>query len=232
MGPATQSGRQRDFSSVLAGLQAGMAAAFVMLGWLGFSSALERRSFWAPENLMASAISGRSPIRSGFAFSTVSGLSLYLGLYGLLGALFALLVGGKLRHLRLLLFGAFFGLCWYYLSFRLIWKNVSPLVTLLHDEHPTMLANVIYGMMLARFPLYLGRGEAAVPKEMAAAVPLVSSGQIMELAASPQGGSLDGAVPEGVSPAVVEEAVPEGAPPVSGGPTVETGGNPERGTPE
>ena len=232
MGPATQSRRQRDFSAVLAGLQAGTAAVFVMLGWLGFSSALERRSFWAPENLMASAISGHSSIRSGFAFSTVSGLSLYLALYGLLGSLFALLVGGNLRHLRLLSFGAFFGLCWYYLSFRLIWKNVSPLVTLLHDEHPTMLANVIYGMMLARFPSYLRRGEGAPPEPVSPAIPYASDEQIVELGASPQGGNPDGPVPEEVSPAVVEEAAPAVVPPVSGGRTVETGSTPERGTPE
>jgi len=189
MGPATHSRRQRDFSAVLAGLQAGTAAAFVMLAWLGFSSALERRSFWTPENLIASAISGHSAIRSGFAFSTVSGLSLYLALYGLLGALFAVLMGRNLRQLRLLSFGAFFGLCWYYLSFRLIWKNVSPLVTLLHDEHPTLLANVIYGMLLARFPSYLRRAEGAVPEEAPPAVPFVSGGQTVETATSEDGGN-------------------------------------------
>jgi hypothetical protein len=180
MGPATQSRRQRDFSAVFAGLQAGTAGAFVMLAWLGFSSALERRSFWTAENLMGSAISGHSAIRGGFAFSTVSGLSLYLALYGILGALFAVLMGRNLRQLRLLAFGAFFGLCWYYVSFRLILKNVSPLVTLLHDEHPTLLANVIYGMLLARFPSYLRRAEGTVPEEAPPAAPLLSSGQTGE----------------------------------------------------
>jgi hypothetical protein len=187
MGPATQTRRQRDFSAVLAGLQAGTAAAFVMLAWLGFSSALERRSFWTAENLMANAISGHSTIHSGFAFSTVSGLSLYLALYGLLGALFAVLMGRNLRQLRLLAFGAFFGLCWYYVSFRLIWKNVSPLVTLLHDEHPTLLANVIYGMLLARFPSYLRRAEETVPEAAPPAAPFVSGRQALETATAEEG---------------------------------------------
>ena len=222
MGPATHSRRQRDFSAVLAGLQAGTAAVFVMLGWLGFSSALERRSFWAAENLMASAISGHSAIRSGFAFSTVSGLSLYLAQYGLLGALFALLVGRNLRQLRLLSLGAFFGLCWYYLSFRLLWKNVSPLVTLLHDEHPTMLANVIYGMMLARFPLYLRRGEGAA-LEVARAVPPVYSGQTTETGPSRESGNTERAVAEETSlrlPCVAE------------GQAVEAGTGAEGGSPQ
>src|SRR5947209_366470 len=80
----------------MAGLQAGMVGVLWMLAWLGVSDAWQRRSFWTAENLFASAFYGESAIRRGFAFSTLSGLALYLILYSLLGAAFAAAVRTQL----------------------------------------------------------------------------------------------------------------------------------------
>jgi len=44
---------------------------------------------------------------------------------------------------------------WYYVSFHLIWKALSPLVPLLHPARPTVMGHIIYGAMVARFPRYL-----------------------------------------------------------------------------
>jgi hypothetical protein len=100
---------------------------------------------------------GGDAIRSGFAATTFSGLALYLLLYSLLGGVFAAAFGNRLVRLRLTLAGILFGLCWYYLSFRVIWKSVAPLVFLLHIETPTMWGHVIYGALLARYPVYAAR---------------------------------------------------------------------------
>ena len=61
-----------------------------MLAWLGVSAAWQRLSFWAPENLMATAFYGGDGLSRDFSGHTISGMALYLLLYSTLGALFAL----------------------------------------------------------------------------------------------------------------------------------------------
>jgi hypothetical protein len=56
------------------------------------------------------------------------------------------------------------------LSFHLIWKAISPLVTLLHAEQSTALGHVIFGVLVARFPRYLQRLNSATPAAPLAAV--------------------------------------------------------------
>ena len=138
----------------LAGLQAGMVGVLWMLAWLGISATWQRRSFWTAENLFASAFYGDESIRSGFAFSTVAGLALYLILYSLVGAIFAAILRDRASQLRTLLLGIVVGVAWYYASFHGFWKSVSPLVPLLHSERPTVIGHLIYGTILGRYPEY------------------------------------------------------------------------------
>jgi hypothetical protein len=144
----------------LAGLQAGMLATLCFLAWMGATARFEQRSFWTSENLMASVFYGSDAIRGGLVATTFSGLCFYLLLYSLLGAAFAAMVRDRLPRLRLTLAGILFGLCWYSLSFRLIWKFAAPLVTLLHVETPTMWGHAIYGAVLAQYPIYASRGRS------------------------------------------------------------------------
>ena len=104
---------------------------------------------------MASVFYGNAAIRRGFAAGTVSGLALYVLLYSLLGAGFAMAVGGRLPRLRLALASIVFALCWYYAAFHLAAKALSPQIALLDAERTTVLGHVIYGALLARFPSYL-----------------------------------------------------------------------------
>jgi hypothetical protein len=156
---ATQRRFAKSLSAFLAGLQAGMVGVWWMLAWMGASAVWQRRSFWTPENLMASVFYGNAAIRPGFAASTVSGLALYVLLYSLLGAGFAMAVGGRLGRPRLALAGMVFALCWYYVAFHLLAKAVSPLIVLLDAERTTILGHAIYGVLLARFPVYLARAS-------------------------------------------------------------------------
>jgi hypothetical protein len=157
---ATESRPARALPAFLAGLQAGMLGVCWMLAWMGVSAVFERRSFWTSENLMASVFYDNAAIRRGFAASTVSGLALYLLLYSLLGALFATAIRDRLPRLRVALASVAFALCWYYVAFHPIAKNLAPPIALLHAEGPTVLGHVIYGALLARFPVYLPRAAA------------------------------------------------------------------------
>ena len=157
MDTASERARTGPLSALLAGLEAGMLGVLWMLAWLGVSAAWERLSFWTPENLMATAFYGADALRPGFTGATLSGMALFLLLYSALGALFALAVRARWTRLRTILVGALFGLCWYYLSYRLIWKSAIPLAALLHPERPTMIGHLIYGAVLGRFPAYQRR---------------------------------------------------------------------------
>jgi hypothetical protein len=195
MEPATGSRSPNAFLLFLAGLEAGMMGALCFLAWMGATAVLAHRSFWTSENLMASVFYGGDAIRGGLAASTFSGLALYLLLYSLLGAVFATAIRNRLPRLRLTLAGVLFGLCWYSLSFRLIWRSVAPLVTLLHIENTTIWGHAIYGALLARYPVYVARRQeperAALPEGVVAGPP--ADPQIAEVAA---GGPSEPETPE------------------------------------
>lgn len=151
------------------GLQSGMVGVLWMLAWLGVSATWQRRSFWTAENLLASVFYGDSAIRSGFAFSTLSGLALYLLLYSLLGAAFAALLRDRASQLRTILLAIAFGLIWYYVSFHWIWERVSPLVALLHAVRPMLIGHLVYGTILGRYPEYLRPTQKPAPPPAAVA---------------------------------------------------------------
>jgi hypothetical protein len=164
----TESRSATTASVFLAGLQAGMIAVWWMLAWMGVSAKWQSRGFWTSENLMASVFYGDAAIRLGFAFSTISGLALYLILYSLLGALLATALRSRLTGLGTLLVSILFALGWYYFFFHAIGKTVMPLVTLLHSERPTVFGHVIYGGLVARFHSFLPRLEQPAAPEKTA----------------------------------------------------------------
>jgi hypothetical protein len=148
----------------LAGLQAGMIGICWMLAWLGLSAIGQRRNFWTAENLMASVFHGNAAIRRGFGASTLSGIALYLLIYSLLGALFAVTARDRFTGMGTVLLGVLFSVGWYCLWFRVLGQTVMPLVWLLHAESSTAFGHVIFGAMIARFPAYLpGLDQPAPP---------------------------------------------------------------------
>jgi hypothetical protein len=152
----------------LAGLQAGMIGIGWMLAWLGLSAMGQRRTFWTAENLMASVFHGDAAIRRGFGVSTLSGIALYLLIYSLLGAAFALSVRHRFTGLGTVLLGLLFSLGWYWLWFRALGRTAMPLLWLLHPENTTVFGHVIFGASIARFPAYLPKPDqpvAATPGE-------------------------------------------------------------------
>src|ERR1700729_1691120 len=113
-----ENGRQnREGRRLLAGLEAGIVAALILLGWLALASAWYRRSIWTTGNIMATTFYGEAALTPRFSSRTLAGLALYVVLYGIIGALFGLAVPNRPPGLRLTLTGVLVGLGWYYLSY-------------------------------------------------------------------------------------------------------------------
>jgi hypothetical protein len=161
MDTAAESRAPGAFSALLAGLQAGMLGGLAMLTFLGIGSVWYGRTFWTPENLLASSHYGDAAIRNSFSDCTAFGIGVYLFSYPLIGAAFAAAVQERLTPLRLTLAGAVFGVAWYFLTFHWFWGLWTPLVGLLHPVRYTVLGHVLYGVVLARYPLYM-EGRASM----------------------------------------------------------------------
>jgi hypothetical protein len=168
----------------LAGLQSGMAGVLWMLAWLGLSSVWLRRSFWLPENLMATLFHPSGPILNGFGSATVSGLALFLFLYSLIGGLFAMAFSGRPpRPARAVLLATLFGLVWYYFTYHFVWKMLSPALALLHAERPAVIGHVLYGLLLGRFYSHF----PTVAKPAIEALPAASPAEIPSDSVAPKG---------------------------------------------
>jgi hypothetical protein len=163
MSNATESRQDSTLSLLLAGLQAGMIGALMLLAWMGFSATMQRRSFWTAANLMGTVFHGGDAIHSGFTSSTLVGLAFYLVAYSLLGSLFAVALRLRLPSLRRRLVAVLFALCWYYFFFRLASRPFAPLIDLLHVENTTLIGHLIYGTVLGRYPAFLERKAVPPP---------------------------------------------------------------------
>jgi hypothetical protein len=161
MGDGEDPNKNRDTHGLLAGLQAGVIAALILLGWLALASAWYRRSIWTAANIMATTFYGEAALGREFTFRTVAGIALYLVLYGTIGALFGLTLASRGASLRTTLIGVLVGLGWYYLSFAILWHNINPLIPLYTHSGPMMAGHALYGGLLGRFPRYLYRRPAA-----------------------------------------------------------------------
>ena len=155
MGGGENPHKNWEMDGLLAGLEAGIVAALVLLGWLALASAWYRRSIWTAANIMATTFYGETALGRGFTYRTVAGLALYLVLYGTIGALFGLALASRDASLRMTLIGVLVGLGWYYLSFAILWRNINPLIPLYTHRGPMMAGHALYGGLLGRFPRYL-----------------------------------------------------------------------------
>jgi hypothetical protein len=163
MSPATDHSPPDPLSLFLAGLQAGFLAVLVMLAWLGASALWRGHTFWTAPNQMATLFYGSYAIRTGFAASTPSGIALYVVVYSLLGGVFACSLPGRLTALGTVLVGALVAIAWYWLWFRALGRYLMPLVWLLHSERSMTFGHVLYGALLARYPVYLRKARPPGP---------------------------------------------------------------------
>src|ERR1035438_5409047 len=181
MDAATQSETAKlRLATFLAGLEGGTVGVLWMLAWLGVSSVWQQRSFWAPENLMATAFDRNSNLAPIFTWATCAGLALYVLIYSALGAAFSSFLRDRVPSRRVMLMAVIFAIVWYYVSFRGVFKLVLPLVVLVHAETATLIGHFLYGTMLGRYPAYVHRlmnTAAPVAEALAVAVEQTPEGQ-------------------------------------------------------
>jgi hypothetical protein len=145
----------------LAGLQAGVLGALLMIGWLMLCSVSMRRSIWIVPNLFATIFYGPGAYQNQFLRSSWPGIALMLAIYGVGGLVWGVLCGvlrqAERRPPFLPLFGAIAGLLVYYIFFDLIWRHADPLIPLYAPDRQLQVAHVLWGIVLARAPLYSRR---------------------------------------------------------------------------
>jgi len=133
---------------VLAGIQAGVAGALTLLAYLALDSVWHRRSVWTVPNLLASTFYGETAYRQGFGVRTSAGVALLLVIYGLLGALFGLVIRDHGTVLRVTLLGLIYGTAWFFLSFDWIWKHVNPMIPLYSSGRAMLFGHLLYGSVM------------------------------------------------------------------------------------
>ena len=139
----------------LAGIQAGVGGALILLTYLALDSLWHRRSVWTIPNLLASTFYGESAYRQGFGVRTSAGLALLFVIYGLLGALFGLVIRDHGTAPRVMLLGLIYGTSWFFVSFDWFWKHVNPLIPLYSPDRAMLVGHLLYGAMMGgRFPAY------------------------------------------------------------------------------
>jgi hypothetical protein len=160
----------------LAGLQAGTVGALNLLLWLGVCSVWRREDFWTSPNLLAEAFYPSAAFQTGGVWSSLFGVALYILLYGVLGTLFALAAGRPMTRLRLTLVAMAFGLGWYWIVYRWLWKVALPLAALIHGGRAVVLGYLLFGALLGRFPRYLPVALNHTAPAVAEPAPEVNSG--------------------------------------------------------
>jgi hypothetical protein len=146
----------------VAGIQAGVVGALILMGYLALDSKWHGRSVWTVPNLLASTFYGESAYRQGFGSRTSAGVALLVVVYGLLGAVFGLVIRNHSTRVRTVVFGLIYGAAWFFLSFTWLWKFVNPIIPIYSPDRAMLVGHILYGGALGiRFPAYLRAMSAA-----------------------------------------------------------------------
>ena len=145
-------------SRALAGLEAGVIGGVMLLVLVSLDSMWHRRPWWSFENLAGSVIYGQSALRRGLGRATLSGAALELVSGGVAGLLFGIVFARTKGRAMALVSGMSFGVVWFYLTHRLLFGWIGPLVPMYAAQPATLLGHVLLGLVLSRTPvLYWAR---------------------------------------------------------------------------
>jgi hypothetical protein len=111
----------------MAGLQTGITGALAMLLWLAIGSFWTRHSLWWIPNLIAASVYGSASLRNGAGVYTAVGVAMVLGLYGLIGLVFAEILGERGSGFRFFCLSLIVALTAYWAVLRWFWRLANPL---------------------------------------------------------------------------------------------------------
>jgi hypothetical protein len=156
--------RRTHLRHALAGIQAGIVGAFLMILWSAGGSLRSRRSFWTIPNLYATTFYGSQVYVNGFTRGSWTGLAAMLFICGLGGMIWGVIWRDD-RKPFMTLYGAIGGLLVYYVLFDLILRHTSPLVPLYAPEPQMQIGYLLWGIALSRSPVYSRRVASAMGLE-------------------------------------------------------------------
>lgn len=144
-------GGEKILHRALAGLEAGVVGAGVMLLWFAIHSIWTDDPWWTTPNLLASTFYGNRVFRMGFGWPTLAGAALQLCSGGAIGVAYAFGVGKVERPAGKFGLALLTGLAWYYVLEWLLWRRMSPLVPIYASTSAMWFAHFVYGVCLTRY---------------------------------------------------------------------------------
>jgi hypothetical protein len=150
------SGRGPELRHALAGLQAGVLGALVLVACLMTGSLWNGRSIWVVPNLFATTFFGSDVYRNQLLRTSWTGIALIVAVYGLLGVLWGCIWRDQ-RKKWLGFYGAVAGLCVYFFLYDFLLLHVKPLISLYAPDRQLQLGHLLWGVVLARSPLFARR---------------------------------------------------------------------------
>lgn len=162
----------------LVGLEAGVLGGLAMLALLILNSRWHSHPWWSIPNLLGSTFYKHRAFHMGLGMASASGIALHLMMSGLAGIVFALLIAGALSRTRSTLLGIAAGLVWYYAALHLLFPRIGPLVSRYAPEPATLLAYILFGICLGRFPYRAA--TASIPSPAAAMQPQATTVEVAE----------------------------------------------------
>ncbi len=169
----------------LAGLEAGVVGALILIAWLMLASFFAGRSVWLTPNLFATTFFGGGVYRNHFMHGSWTGIAAILAVYGVLGLFWGCIWREK-RTRGLTFLGALAGIGVYFLLVDLLLPHVNPLIAVYAPVRQLEIGHVLWGMMLARSPRYARRIDETISPappasgELQEAEPAVSSGEVIQ----------------------------------------------------
>lgn len=145
----------------LAGLEAGIIGGLAMLALMILNSLWRQHPWWSIPNLLGSTFYSHRAFHMGAGMASASGIALHLVISGLAGVIFATVIAGPLSRTRSTLVGIAAGLLWYYATIYILYPRIGPLVVRYAPEPSTLLAYVLFGVFLGRFPYRASPGPLA-----------------------------------------------------------------------
>lgn len=159
---------------LLAGLEAGIAAAIVMAVYVFAANLLFERYAWDTPRLFAAVFFDATGFRWSPGMALLIGYSLLFLVSGIQGLLFGLIVRPRVGRVWSANLGVLFSLGWYLVVLRVIVAALDPGALFRFSQATLLVGYFIFGAVFASYPglhYHISRPVAAVPLPAATAGP-------------------------------------------------------------
>jgi len=187
MEPGTASVFRPDrLYSTLAGLEAGILGGLLFLSWVLMVADWRGNSSWGVLNLFGGWFYPELSFRPDYSPASLPGLALMLFSSGCVGTAFGAVVAPVASIRRRILLGLITSLCWFYLSFALLWKRYNPPLFYFADRNIFLLGHLLFGLALGFQPWLAAslsctfRGKPAAPEALPPTSPGGGNGSRIE----------------------------------------------------